>query len=306
MVSVQRYLPHFANIHCLWTYYSYIFSLFSGFVVLIIDNDGDAELYSPEGQCNYKLARTPIQQYNPVLVYANNRIIACSRGTSCWEYNVIEDLWLNFAAAPFLAEQQPGQSLNNHLYVTDMSNTHVMDLVSNTWSQLPGPPIFPGNAPVLVGWRDSFILLGGGIYPRLVQTFNVTSQSWAVTNSTDSPIEMFWSSSVLIGPDEVLIVGSWSSGFFHSAAKYYPITNSWVRLEDSQVNHCGSRLVKLGSRIFAIDGYETDTVEEFFATNNTWTLIGIKLINSYQGHHSVVALPSALFAHLPGGCKGVF
>ena len=263
-----------------------------------------SELYSPEGKCNFKLAKTPISHLNPVLVFTNNRIIACGGKTSCWEYNIQQDVWFKLVEANFQAEQQPGVVLKDKLYVIDQSNVHVLDLISNTWSMGPKPPKYFGSLSWIVGWKDSIILLGGQ-ETKGVQIFNVTSQTWTVKNSTNVPMDMQWSSSLLIGPDEILIAGSWLSSP-HSAAKYYPQTDSWLKLPDSQVSHQGSRLVQLGHRIFVIDGRDTDTVEEFFATNNTWSLIGVRLIQQFDGHHSVVALPSSLFAHLPGGCHGVY
>ena len=280
--------------------------MFLGFVVLIIGRDGDAELYSPEGQCNYQLAQTPVRQTNPVLVYANNRIITCGGQASCWEYNIKEDSWLEFTHASFKIEYQPGVVHGGKLYIIDSSQAQVLDLTSNTWSTWAMPPNKFGQAHWMVGWKDSIILLGGNDYPKSIQIFNITSQTWAVQNSANVPMDLEWSSSLLTTLDEVLIVGSDFPAYYKSAAKYYPVTDSWVKLQDSQINHWGTRLVKLGSRIFAIDGGDTDTVEEFFATNNTWSLIGVRLIQQFDGHHSVVALPSSLFAHLPGGCHGVY
>lgn len=272
---------------------------------MILDNDGDAELYSPEGQCNYKLAQSPVRDFNPVLVNADDRIIACSGGKGCWEYNTNEDTWIGLIEAPFLADQQPGVIFNDQLFVTDMNGTHVLDLASNTWSKWPSPNKYSGNSPCLVGWRDSIILFGGYIDQRGVQILNITSQTWTALNSTNAPMDVWWSSAVLIDENEILITGSWSTPFSNSAAKYYPLTDSWIKLDDSEVDHSGTRLVKLGNRVFAVDGIRTDVVEEFDITNNTWTNIGLRTINSYQGMHSVLSLPASLFAHLPNGCIGV-
>ena len=277
--------------------------MFSESVAMIIDGDGDAELYSPEGKCNYKLAQTPVGQVNPVFVYANNKIIACGAMASCWEYNIKEDSWLSFTQATFLSEHQPGVVHNGKLYVIDTNKGHVLDLASNTWSTWPMPPNKFGWGPSMVDWKDSIILLGGWWNLRKVQTFNITSQTWTVKDSSNVPIEMVLSSSLLLPQDEILIVGAARPDFFYSAAKYYPRTDTWVRLEDSKVNHLGSRLVKLGSRIFAIAGHQATTIEEF--TSNTWSQVAVETKNLYKGYHSVLALPASLFAHLPDGCKGV-
>ena len=278
-----------------------------GYVALIIDSDGEAELYSPEGQCNYKLAPAPVSQVNPVFVFASNKIVPCGGEASCWEYNLKNDSWLKFTQATYKTEDQPGVVHDGKLYIiVDSYQAHVLDIMSNTWSMWPMPPNKFGNAHWMVGWKDSIILLGGDSYPRSAQIFNITSQTWTAESTRNVQMDLAWSSSLVLGQDEILVVGSSYPSFSHSATRYYPQTDAWLKLPETQVNHLGSRLVKLGSRIFAIDGYETDTVEEFFAANNTWSLIGIKPINSYQGHQSLVSLPAALFAHLPGGCKGVF
>ena len=273
---------------------------------MIIDDDGDAELYSPNGQCNHKLAQTPVRQVNPVLVYANNRIIACGGTASCWEYNIKMDSWLKFTRATFRDDLQPGVVYGNKLYVIDDAKAQVLDLINNTWSTWSLPPNKFGPAHWMVGWKESIILFGGGSNPNGVQTYNTKTNTWTVQNSTNVPIEMQWSSTLLISRDEILVGGSGRPCCYHLAAKYYPQTGSWQKLQDSQISHSGTRLVKLGSRIFAVSGRYSDTVEEFFATNNTWSLIGVKPINAIGGYHSVVALPAALFAHLPGGCQGIF
>ncbi len=157
----------------------------------------------------------------------------------------------------------------------------------------------------MVGWRDSIILFGGHTNKRGVQTFNITSQTWKVQKSSNVPMDIAWTSCLLVEQDLVLTVGADSSGFYYSAAKYNARADTWKKLADSGVNHRGTRLVKLGGRVFAIDGRSVDIVEEFKMVDNTWTNIETKLINSYNGHHSALALPSWLFAHLPGGCKGV-
>ena len=273
---------------------------------MIIDNDGDAELYSPNGQCNYKLAQTPVRQYNPVLVYANNRIIACGAEASCWEYNIKKDSWVTFTQATFKSENRHGVVHGNKLYVIDTTKAQVLDLGSNTWSTWPMPPNIFDTAPWLVGWKESIILFGGYNNPKGVQTYNTKTNTWTVQNSTNIPMETRLSSALLISRNEILVAGSEQSCCQYSAAKYSPQTDSWLKLQDSQINHKATRLVKLGSRIFAIYGYATQTVEEFFAANSTWSLVGVKPINFYNGYHSVVAVPAALFVRLPGGCQGVF
>jgi hypothetical protein len=251
------------------------------------------------------LAPTPIRKDNPVLVFANDRIIACAGQQSCWQYNMQNDTWVGFTQAPFKAEYQPGVVYQNKLYVIDTSNAHVMDLENGNWSSWPMPPNSFGYAHSMVGWEDSIILFGGESNMRGVQVFNITNQTWKVQNSSNVPMDIFWTSCLLVEQDQILLAGSESGGFHYSAAKYNPRADTWIKLADSGTNHWGSRLVKLGSRIFALDGHVIDSVEEFKMADNTWTNVETKLINSYDGYHSVLSLPSSLFAHLPGGCKGV-
>jgi len=281
--------------------------MFLGSVVLVLNwyQSIGAELYSPEGQCNFKLAAPPVISANPVLVFSNNRIIACSGGKSCWEYNSVTDAWLVLNQAPFKEQNQGGAVFKNKLYVTDSNNVHILDLKSNSWSKGPKPPKSFDNYPCTLGWKDSIILFGGDSYRKGVQIFNVTSQTWKDLTFEKVPMDMYWSSCLLIGVDKVLIVGSHAGAYPNSAAIYYPKNDSWVSLQKSTAGLWATRLVKLGSRIFALAGFEDYTVKEFFVANETWSVNPIKLLGFYPGHHSVVAVPASLFAHIPGGCKGV-
>ena len=281
-------------------------TIFSGYVALIIDSDNDAEIYSPEGKCNYKLRDTPFRARNPVLFYANRRIIACALMSSCWEYNITGNSWQEFTQANFRPEGQPGVVIDNNLYIIDTSKGQVLNLISNTWSPWQMPPKNFGPYHSMVGWKDSIILMGGENNYRGVQIFNVTGKTWTVQNSSNAPMDMSGSSSLLIDEDEILIAGSNAApGSGSLAAKYNPATNTWVMLEDSEENHSGSQLVKLGSRVFSINGNDRKDVEEFLRKNNSWTAIEKKVEHWYTGYHSAVALPSSLFAHLPQGCEGI-
>ena len=273
---------------------------------MIVDNEGNTELYSPEGHCNFQLAKNPNRGPNPVIVYANNRIILCEGGESCWEYNLKDDSWLDFVQAPFKADSQPGVVYDGKLYTIDTSQAYALDIESKIWSNWPMPPNGFGNDHWMVGWRDSIILIGGNQNRRGVQTFNITSQAWTVQNSTYVPMDFDWTSCLMIDEGEVLLAaGSESALSYKSVAKYIPEVDFWIKLEDSELNHDGSRLVKLGKRVFAIDGRTIHTVEEFIVADNSWSLVEKGLLNDYDGKHSVVALPASLFAHLPTGCVGV-
>ena len=184
----------------------------------------------------------------------------------------------------------------------EKENPQVLDLVSIIWSKWHEPFGFYPICYSLITWKDCLIHMRG----YEARTFNITTQTWDSQFSQNAPMQIFWSSALLSGEDEVLVVGSAMDSYKHSAAKYYPKTKSWVKLQDSKVNHYGSRLTKLGNRIFAIGGmYTTVRVEEFISVSNSWSSIEVDPSHWYTGFHSVVALPASLFAHLPQGCKGV-
>ncbi len=263
------------------------------------------EIYSPTGNCNHKLSDLPIASDLPVLVYVKKMIIACSGGKSCWEYKVKENNWSMVATAPFTHNYQPGVVFQEKVYVIDESNPQMFDPSSKTWSSWPSPPKKTGGAPTMVGWKDCILLLGGNSNRRGVQIFNVSEQTWTVMDSSQVLMDLQWSSSLTLVNENLFIVGAYSDGFYNSAVFYNPTDNSWVKLQDSVTDHLGTRLVLLGSRIFAIDGFQTDLVEEFMLETNTWKPVDIELLIKRTGHHSVLALPAILFSHLQGGCQGV-
>ncbi len=265
----------------------------------------NVELYSPTGKCNHKLSDLPIFCDNPVLDYVDKKIIACSGGKSCWEYRIKENNWSVISPAPFTHNYQAGVVHQEKLYVMDESNPQVFDSSSKTWSSWPSPPKKSGTAPSMVGLNDCIILLGGTSNLRGIQIFNITKQTWTVMYSSQVPMDLFWSSSLTLFDGNVLIVGSHQDGFYHSAAIYNPTNNTWRELEKTATSHFGSRLVQLGSRIFATDGYQTDLVEEFILETYTWKPVDVKLQVRRNGYHSLLSIPANLFSHLQGGCKGV-
>ena len=132
-----------------------------------------------------------------------------------------------------------------------------------------------------------------------------TQQTWTVKDSSQVPMDLHWSSSLTLFNENVFIVGSDRSGSFYSAAFYKPSDNSWAILQETTTSHRGTRLVQLGSKIFAIDGVSSDLVEEFELETSTWTPVDVKLQVTRGGYHSLLSLPAKLFSHLPGGCQGV-
>ncbi len=267
--------------------------------------DNTVEVYSPTGTCNYQLTPFPIVCQNPVLVFVDEMIIACSGGKSCWQYNAKEDSWLVIATAPFTHNQQPGVVYKGKVYVMDESSPQVFDPSSRTWASWPSPPNKSGDAPWMVGWKDCIILTGGQSNPRGVQIFNITEQTWTAMDSSQVPMDLWWSSSLTLSTGNVFIVGSAVSVSFNSAALYNPADNSWTELDKTATRRYGTRLVQLGNRIFAVDGTLTDLIEEFLLKTNNWKPVDVELLIKRDGQHSVLGLPARLFSHLPGGCQGV-
>jgi hypothetical protein len=275
-------------------------------IALVVGGSGTSvELYSPSGNCNHQLADFPVSSENPVLVYVDEMIIACAVGQSCWEYNTKEDKWSVIAKALFTHNGQPGVVYQEKVYVIDEASPQVFDPSSKTWSSWPSLPNKFGNYPCIVNWKDCIILFGGSSNTRSFQIFNITAQTWTVLDTSQLPMEIHWSSSLTLNNGNVFIVGSEQSGSHYSAAFYKPTDNSWVQLEDSVTSHQGTRLVQLGTRLFAIGGRANDLVEEYNLETNLWTPFDVELLVKRDGHHSVLALPANLFSHLPGGCQGV-
>jgi hypothetical protein len=271
-----------------------------------VGNGKNVELYSPTGHCNHKLAPFPIDCNNPVLVYVDDMVIACSGGHYCWEYNEIQDNWSIIAKAQFAHNWQPGVVYQEKVYVMDESNPQVFNTSSKIWSSWPSPSKKSGEDPWMVGWKDSIILLGGTSNPRGVQIFNITERTWTVMDSSKVPMDIDWSSSLMLSNGHVFVVGSESEISYYSAAIYNPKDNSWRELEKTATNHCGARLIQLGKRVFAINGKYSDLVEEFEFETSTWKPLELKLKISRNGRHSLLALPAKLFSHLQGECHGVY
>ncbi len=55
---------------------------------------------------------------------------------------------------------------------------------------------------------------------------------------------------------------------------YDAVSDSWAAVADTKVGKQGTSAVTLGGRVFALGGYsngDTDTVEEYNPTTNTWS-----------------------------------
>jgi hypothetical protein len=283
------------------------FFVITGFVAFVVGgyDHKEVELFSPDGNCQHKLASTPLAMVEPVLTLIDDKILACGGfgNRNCFRYHPNNDSWSVYSTAMFTHSEQPGANYNGSLFLFDDTNPEVFDLASNTWSSWPVPLKKAGDGPCLVGWKDTFLLLGGDFNKEQVQVFNHSSNTWQVLNSTTVRM-IFWSGCVLLPNDKILIHGSDIVSYYSSALLYNIRENTWITLPDTSVNRHGTSLVTLGTRAFAIDGYLTSAIEEFHYNNNTWSSVEARLIVQ-RYHHGTIALPAELFQHLPGGCVGV-
>lgn len=271
--------------------------------MMVVDRDGDAEIYSPEGKCNYALLKTPIKSgdFDAVLFYYNNTIMACAPGQNCWKYYPVGDKWVPFSQALYYGLLQDGVFMKDKLYVYDLNGLQTLDLTSTTWSTIPKVDNLYRRAHTMFGSNDTLTLMGGDSTQTLVHSYNVNTKTW--TPKKSAPFSVAWASTALTGDNEFLLAGSWYST--NKVAKYYPITDTWTLLPDSAFNLNAAKLLKLGSRFFAVSGWVENTVKEFSPATNKWTLINVNLTNTYNGFHSAIAVPASMFAHLPNGCTGL-
>ena len=58
---------------------------------------------------------------------------------------------------------------------------------------------------------------------------------------------------------------------------YDPDTNTWSPVAEMNIDRVGHSLVSLKGRLYAIGGYNKDSVEVYDPENNTWTLLQHKL-----------------------------
>ena len=281
---------------------------FTGYVALVVGgfDSSSVELYSPTGKCNHLLAPVPASGVkNPVLVYVDEMIIACQGGVACWQYDTLKNSWTEISPAPFEVNFQQGAAYQSKIYVHDAQEPQVLDLESSTWSSWPSPIVDPGLSPCIVPWEDNIILFGGYDNLQGVQMFNHATQTWSILEESQAPMEMLWSSAVELPNDNFLVVGSEMVSSYYSVVIYNPVTRSWTQLEDTDQKKRGTRLIALGSRYFAMEGFRTNDIEEFLLDSNTWQLMEPRFQVQRRGYHSVLALPANLFDHLPEGCVGV-
>ncbi len=285
----------------------------SGFVAFVVGGSGHraVELYSPDGGCQYILSPIPSsvpEFYEPVLAFTDEKILACAGNEpdkNCYLYHPNNDSWSVFSTSTFPHDRQPGEVYNDKIFINDDDHPEVFDPATNTWSSWASPLIKNGLGSCLVAWKDTFILLGGFSNRRGVQTFNHSSNTWQVLDSTAVPLNIFLSGCALLPSDEILVVGSEQSIYKSSAVLYNIQANSWKELPGTTNDREGASLVILGSRTFVMEDHFKNSVEELDYNTSSWSLVAAKLMIHREGHQGVIPLPAEMFQHLPGGCVGV-
>ena len=279
-------------------------------VAFIIGGNGrsSVELYAPNGTCNKFLAPLPSTgtNFDVILTYINQKIFACGGpyNKKCWQYNVASNSWGTFTDAKFAHDFQTSTTYNNKLYITDDFNPEVFDPATNVWSSWPAPPNRSADGPCLVAWKDSFFMIGGYANRRNFKSFNHTTNAWTVITPGGNPADMVYPGCILLPNNEdILVVGSEEDPYSGAVAIYNIRTNIFQRLANLS-NVAGTRLVRLGNRIFATDGHGGPNAFEFNLGNQTWSSI-TSLKEWRGGHHGIVAVPASLFVNTPGGCIGV-
>ena len=62
-----------------------------------------------------------------------------------------------------------------------------------------------------------------------------------------------------------------------SVDSYDPDTNTWSQVGNMNIARAGHSLISLHGRLYAIGGYDVDSVEVYDLDNDKWTLLECKL-----------------------------
>ena len=188
------------------------------------------------------------------------------------------------------------------IYLAHDTYPEIFDPMTSEWSSWPTSNVVHGYYGCLLSWRDSLIFLGGYNARKVVEIFDVSSQTWKILDSS-APIDIYKSACVVLPNDEILVAGS--SGDGRRSFIYNVTANKWRRGGDSIFSKKGSSLVVLGSRVFAVGGgYYPEVVEEFDLSSETWIVVDTPILFPRR-FHSMISVPAELFSHLAGGCQGV-
>ena len=119
-----------------------------------------AELFSPNGGCQFQLASVPTSGsfMMPSLAFIDNKIIACPAYTpdtsNCWSYNIPQNKWSATTSVNF-HNGGSGIVYNNKIYIFDVNHPDIVDLQDNsTVSTWPVPATPMGMWPCLILLND--------------------------------------------------------------------------------------------------------------------------------------------------------
>ena len=237
-----------------------------------------------------------------LLLYCQNIHL---QGKGCWIYDKDTDTWSVYSSGNYGHGDYPGTVHKHKIYIAgDIYYPEMFDPTTKEWSTWPKPNSPHGKHSCLLAWQDSLILLGGFNSSRTVEMFQVSSQTWKSLDFS-APMEIFTSGCAVLPNEEILVLGSNNQAYRKSAFVYNVLENKWQQVEDSFYDRALTALIVLGSRVFAVGGYDNDEiVEEFIYSTRSWVTLDTTVLVGRQ-FHSMISVPAELFAHLPGGCTGI-
>jgi hypothetical protein len=192
---------------------------------------------------------------------------------------------------------------NDKIFIYDDNAPKVFDLATSVWSTWPAPPKPHGGGNCMVAWRDMLFVLGGYFNKHLFQSFNLTSYVWQ--DEFEPTLAPIYSSACIVLPEnEMLVLGAEIQFTEQRVTIYDILSKNWTSLADTSVSRLAANLVFLGTRVFAIGGKRTNTIEEFHYDDRTWSPVSASIFDNRNGSQEVLSVPAEQFQHFPGGCVG--
>ena len=283
---------------------------FLGYVAFVVGGGVlDAELYSPEGKCQHKLAPLPAEiSYFPYLMVFRSQVIVCglTPGQNCFVYDIIKDSWSTTTSMPTSYQFGfPGSAYQEKFYLAQYQNAKVFDPTSNSWSSWAGVPINSGIYGCMVTLNDSFIYFGGEPAFNTVLQYSHLSHSWTNLPFSYPPITVMSLPSCVVLPNQNVLVVSGITQLGNIYAVYNVTSNTWPNQTVGNTLHAYASAIVLGKRVFIISGSSVNDIEEFNYNTISVTTKMFKLLTTRPLMPGSIALPAYLFSHLPGGCLGV-
>ena len=276
------------------------------------------EVFSPNGQCSYQLSDFPVPAQEGILVLLLNQIYHCFgfkqgstivKNQDCYKYKVSTDDWVKVTTSRNAQFRNPGIVYQNKLYMLNdiAGQSEVYDPESDVWSSWDSPTTPIGFAPCVVQWNDSFIIMGGSAIPVSVQMYSFTTKAWTNLASMEKAHVNFGCIMLPGNTDQILVMCFIEGTDANSRADIYDLgTDTWQNVQGASAGRSGTRLVTLGSRIFAIGGNSLvgNMVEEFNPDSKSWSQISFRLTGTRLGP-AVISIPATLFNYFFQGCTGV-